>query len=106
MASTTWITSFTVDWVNPKWTNPKHKPQLIYNVNEKGINTECKPSNVVAGRGYQPQAVMAERSKTVTISGVVDAQGKSDSTFLCFSQQRMVSDLMQGKAVVLVLMES
>jgi len=65
--------------------NWKDKPQLIYNVDEKDINTEYKPPHVVAGRGYQPQAVMTERSKTVSVSGMVNAQGKSDTTFLCFS---------------------
>ena len=28
----------------------KDKPQSLYNINEKGINTEYKPRNVVAGR--------------------------------------------------------
>ena len=39
---------------------------LIYNIDRKGINTEYTPPNVhvVAGRGYQPQKVMAEKSKT------------------------------------------
>ena len=53
----------------------KDKPQSLYNIDEKGINTEYKPPNVVAGRGYQPQTVNSESSKTVTLIGAGNAHG-------------------------------
>ena len=43
-----------------------HKSHLIYKIDEKGINTYYKPPYVIVGRGYQPQAIMAEKRKTVT----------------------------------------
>ena len=57
----------------------KDKPHLIYNIDVKGIDTEYKPPNIVAGRGYQPQTVMAEKSKTVTIIGAGNSRIFSSS---------------------------
>ena len=79
--------------------NLKDKPHAIYNIDEKGINTEFKPPNVVAGRGYQPQTVNSERSKTVTVIGAGNALGSQIPPYFVFPGQRMVADLMAGKTV-------
>ena len=68
----------------------KDKPHVIYNIDEKGINTEYKPLNIVAGRGYQPQTVMAEKSKTVTIIGAGNALGNQIPPFFVFPGKRMM----------------
>ena len=77
----------------------KDKPHLIYNIDEKGINTEYKPPNIVAGRGYQPQTVMAEKSKTVTIIGAGNALGNQIPPFFVFPGKRMMPELFNGKSV-------
>ena len=78
----------------------KDKPHLIYNIDEKGINTEYKPPNIVAGRGYQPQTVMAEKSKTVTIIGAGNALGNQiPPSFFVFPGKRMMLELFNGKSV-------
>lgn len=46
------------------------KPQLIFNVDEKGINTGgSKPPNIVAAKGIAAQVVTSERSQTITVFG-------------------------------------
>ena len=78
----------------------KDKPHLIYNIDEKGINTETRPPNVVAGKYYQPQMVIAERSKLVTVIGVGNALGSSVPPFFVFPGQRMLPGLLEGKTFV------
>ena len=55
--------------------NLANKPEHIYNIDEKCINTEYRPQNVVAAKGYQPQVVMGNRTKTVTVIGAGNAVG-------------------------------
>ena len=45
---------------------------------------DTQPPNVVAGKYYQPQMVMAERSKLVTVVGSGNALGSSLPPFLSF----------------------
>jgi hypothetical protein len=73
------------------------KPQNIYNIDEKGINTEYRPPQVVCGKDCKPQAIMAERSKTVTIIGAGNALGQHIPPFFIFPGERMVDGLMEGK---------
>ncbi|XP_053391999.1 jerky protein homolog-like, partial [Mercenaria mercenaria] len=73
------------------------KPQNIYNIDEKGINTEFKPPNVVAGKASKQQTIMAERSKTVTVIGGGNALGQSIPPFFVFPGERLVDGLMDGK---------
>ena len=75
----------------------KDKPQHIYNIDEKGINTQYRPQNVVAGKGYHPQTVMGERTKTVTVIGAGNALGSQIPPYFIFPGQRMLPDLMEGK---------
>ena len=60
------------------------KPHLVYNIDEKGINTEYRPPNIVAGIDARPQVVMAQRSKTVTVIGGGNALGSQIPPFLYF----------------------
>ena len=78
--------------------NLKDKPHAIYNIDEKGINTEYKPPNVVAGRGYQPQTVNSERSKTVTLIGAGNALECQIPSYFVFPGQRFVPELLNGKS--------
>lgn len=43
------------------------KPELIYNIDEKGINLNHKPTNIVELEIQNPQAVTSGRSSTITI---------------------------------------
>ena len=83
----------------PSKYNLKDKPHAIYNIDEKGINTEYKPPNVVAGRGYQPQTVNSKRSKTVTLIGAGNALGCQIPSYFVFPGQRLVPELLNGKTV-------
>ncbi|XP_053405107.1 uncharacterized protein LOC128546129 [Mercenaria mercenaria] len=75
----------------------KSKPQNIYNIDEKGINTEYKPPNVIAGSNCKAQAVMAERSKTVTIIGCGNALGVQIPPYFVFPGERFLDNLLDGK---------
>lgn len=45
------------------------KPQCIYNIDEKGINFQHKPPNVVGDQNSKPPGITSERSPTLTIIG-------------------------------------
>ena len=77
--------------------NLANKPEHIYNIDEKGINTEYRPQNVVAAKGYQPQVVMGNRTKTVTVIGAGNAVGSQVPPFFIFPGQRMMPELMKGQ---------
>lgn len=52
------------------------KPQLIFNVDENGINTcGSTPPNIVAAKGMAAQVVTSERSQTITVFGCGNAVG-------------------------------
>ena len=78
--------------------NLNEKPLYLCNIDEKGINTDTQP-NVVAGKYYQPQMVMAERSKLVTVMVSDNALGSSLPPSLSFPGQRLLPGLMEGKTV-------
>lgn len=73
------------------------KPQNIYNIDEKGINTEYRPPQIVAGSECKAQVVMSERSKTVTVIGGGNALGHQIPPFFVFPGARMIPELMNGK---------
>ncbi|XP_062621365.1 uncharacterized protein LOC134282954 [Saccostrea cucullata] len=60
---------------------------------------EFKPPNIVAGRGYHPQADMPEKSKTITVIGAEYALGNQIPPYFVFPGQRMMPELMKGKSV-------
>ncbi|XP_062613890.1 uncharacterized protein LOC134275640 [Saccostrea cucullata] len=73
------------------------KPQLIFNVDEKGINTGgSKPPNIVAAKGMAAQVVTSERSQTITVIGCGNAVGCSIPPFLVFPGKRLLPELLDG----------
>ena len=74
------------------------KPEHIYNIDEKGLNTEYRPQNIVAAMGYQPQVVMENKTKSVTVIGAGNAVGSQvHHLFFIFPGQRMMPELMEGQ---------
>ena len=50
----------------------------------------------MAAKGYQPQVVMGNRTKTVTVIGAGNAVGSQVPPFSIFPGQRMMPELMKG----------
>jgi hypothetical protein len=66
---------------------------LIYNVDEKGINTGGgKPPHIVTSRNKIAQVVTPERSQTVTVLGCGNAAGSNILPYLVFPGKRMLPD--------------
>ena len=72
-------------------------PRQIYNIDEKGINTEYKPPNVVSGKECRPQAIIPQRSKTITVIGAGNAMGHPIPPFFIFPGDRLTENLTEGK---------
>ena len=72
------------------------KPDLIFNVDEKGVTQDHKPPSIVAGTDYHPDAVTARRSKTTTILDCGSAGGVAITPFFVFAGKRMLTELMKG----------
>ena len=73
------------------------KPHLLYNVDEKRINTGGgKPPHIVTSANKIAQVVTPERSKTVTVLGCGNAAGSSIPPFLVFPGKRMLPELLKG----------
>ena len=68
--------------------------QNIYNTDEKGINTECKPPSVVAGKDCKAQALIAERSKIITKIRAGNALGHQIPPFFVFPGERLSPTLL------------
>ena len=79
--------------------NVVDKPNLIFNVDEKGLNTEHKPPTIVSGKLNKTQAITSARSKTVTIIGCVNGFGQQIPTYFVFPGMRMLYVLMNGASV-------
>ncbi|VDI01939.1 Hypothetical predicted protein [Mytilus galloprovincialis] len=45
----------------------KDKPRSVYNVDEKGLQLNFKPPNVVASAEYVPYTLSSEKSQTTTV---------------------------------------
>ena len=71
------------------------KPQHIYYVDEKGINTEFRPPNIVSINASKSQAIMAERSNTITVIGGGTALGHNIPPFFLFPGERFIDSLMK-----------
>jgi hypothetical protein len=74
----------------------KHKPERIYNVDEKGLSTSHKPPSVVASCESQPQAVTSGSRTLITVIGCGNAMGNSVPPFFVFPGLRMKSELLDG----------
>lgn len=72
------------------------KPQCIFNIDEKGINTDHRPSDVVGDKSTTIQSVTSGRSQTVTVIAGGNAMGTYIPPFFIFPGQRMREELFQG----------
>ena len=64
------------------------KPQCIFNIDEKGINTDHRPSGVVRDRNTTIQSVTSGRSQTFTLITGGNAMGTYIPPFFIFPGQR------------------
>ena len=76
--------------------NLKDRPDLIYNIDEKGISTEHKPPYVVCSRQLKAQAITSPRSANTTKICMGDALGNYVHPFFVFPGARMWEDLLKG----------
>ena len=77
------------------------KPYLINNihVDEKGINTDYKPPYVSEDIGYQPQTIMAEKSKNCHHNCRWKRIGNQIPPFFVFPGKRIMPELFNWKSV-------
>ncbi|KAJ8299918.1 hypothetical protein KUTeg_021437 [Tegillarca granosa] len=85
--------------VRAKCTSKKTTNQKVFNIDEKGLSTDCKPPNIIAATSYKPQVVTTGQTKTVTVIGSGNAIGNQVPPYFIFSGQRMVSELLNGASV-------
>jgi hypothetical protein len=76
--------------------NLQSKPHLIYNVDEKGIQANHKPPNVVGSTECHPPAVTAGGSETITLLGCGNVAGNSIPSYFVFPGKKMQSRWMDG----------
>ena len=74
------------------------KPHRIFNVDEKGLNTDHKSPKVVAGKFNKTQAVTSGKSQTTTIIGCVSGVGQQVPPFFIFPGTHMMDALMEGSS--------
>lgn len=72
------------------------KPHLLYNIDEKGLNTDHKPPKIISGKNSKAQAVTSGRSQTVTLIGCVNAIGHQIPPYFVFPGARMIDSLLEG----------
>ncbi|CAC5411721.1 unnamed protein product [Mytilus coruscus] len=72
------------------------KPHCIFNIDEKGFNTEHKPSDVVGDKKSTIQSVTSGRSQTVTVIAGGNAIGTHIPPFFVFPGKRMLTELLSG----------
>lgn len=73
----------------------KDKPHCIYNVDEKGIQTEHSPPYIVSADKSVP-AITSSRSSMTTILGCGNALGNMMPPFYIFKGKRLRSELLDG----------
>ena len=76
--------------------NMKDKPHLIYNADEKGMQTEHSPPNVVGDADFHPPAVTSGKGSTITIIGYGNAAGNSIPPYFIFPGMKMQNKWMEG----------
>ncbi|CAC5380590.1 unnamed protein product [Mytilus coruscus] len=74
--------------------NLTDKPHCIYS-DEKGVNFQHKPPNVVGAKESKPPGMTSERSPTVTIIGAGNALGTQIPPYLIFAGARMNNRLIE-----------
>ena len=71
------------------------RPECIYNVDEKGINSEHRPPNIVGGPNSKPQALISPKG-TTTVIAAGNANGMSIPPFFVFKGARFLPDLLKN----------
>ncbi|XP_063420606.1 uncharacterized protein LOC134705821 [Mytilus trossulus] len=74
----------------------KDRPQSIYNVDEKGLQPNYKPPNVVASAEYVPSTLSSEKGQTTTVMGCGNALGHQIPPYFIFAGKRMRQELLEG----------
>ncbi|XP_061174843.1 uncharacterized protein LOC133183985 [Saccostrea echinata] len=72
------------------------KPQCIYNIDEKGLQTEHRPPCIVGSKMSTTPAITSARSSTVTVIGCGNALGTQMPPYFVFQGARMRQELMEG----------
>ena len=67
------------------------KPECIYNVDEKGINSEHKPPNIVGCQNTKPQALISPKG-TTTVIAAGNGNGMCIPPFFVFKGARIMPD--------------
>lgn len=65
--------------------NLKEKPECIYNVDEKGIQQNFKPTHVVGSAAGTTSVITSEKSSTTTILGCGNAVGQQIPPYFVFA---------------------
>ncbi|KAH3880622.1 hypothetical protein DPMN_004541 [Dreissena polymorpha] len=73
------------------------KPQHIYNVDEKGLQTEHSPPFVVGCRETTTPAITSARTATTTVIGCGNALGAQIPPYFVFKGERMREELLEGR---------
>ena len=60
------------------------RPQIIYNLDETGIQPEHRPPNVIASINSKPQTITSPRSTTTTVIACDNAVGNSIPPYFVF----------------------
>ena len=76
--------------------NLHDKPQHIYNVDEKGLQTEHNPPYVVGCKEVPTPAITSPRSSLTTVIGCGNALGTQIPPYFVFQGQRMRQELLAG----------
>ena len=80
--------------------NLKDKPEFIFNVDEKGINTgRSKPPSIVTS-DEKAQVVTSERAQTVIVLRCGSASGTFIPPYIVFPGKRLLPELLEGATPV------
>jgi hypothetical protein len=71
------------------------KPELIYNVDGKGVQTEHNPAYVICAE-QSTHAITSARTSIITILGRGNAIGTQIPPFFVFKGKRMRNELLEG----------
>ncbi|KAH3774211.1 hypothetical protein DPMN_175586 [Dreissena polymorpha] len=74
------------------------KPNLIYNVDEKGASILHNPPYIVTGINHPAQAVTSEKGHTVTIIGAGSTSVSAIPPYFVFHGKKMNYNLLKGSS--------
>ena len=72
------------------------RPDLIYNLDETGLQPDHRPPNIIGPVTTKPQAITSPRSTTVTLIGCTNALGNSLPPYFVFKGKRYSEELLEG----------